>query len=88
MNPVLYSPGPDKQRSSAPGTEDRVVPVLVGCFVAAEHDVFGVGVVLERVGGHVFAEAGGFVAAVGHFGDDRDVVVDPDAAGLDFGAGA
>src|SRR5680860_1526175 len=45
-----------------------------------DHHVLDLGVVLERVHREVLAVAGLLVAAVGHLGDERDVVVDPDAA--------
>ena len=41
----------------------------------------------KRVRAHVLAEADGLVAAVRHLADDRDVVVDPDAAGPDLAGG-
>ena len=48
-----------------------------------QHHVLDVGVLVEGVRGHVLAETRGLVAAVRHLADDRDVVVDPDATGLD-----
>ena len=51
--------------------------------VELRHHVLDLGVVLERVGRHVLAVAGLLVAAVGHLGDERDVVVDPDRAELE-----
>ena len=47
-----------------------------------DHHVLELGVVLDRVDRHVLAVAGLLEAAVGHLGDDRDVVVDPDRAEL------
>ena len=52
------------------------------------HDVLDVGVLVEGVGRHVLAEAAVPVTAVRHLADDRDVVVDPHAAGPDLAGGA
>src|SRR3954451_6007888 len=45
-----------------------------------QHHMLDPRVVLEPVHRQVLAVAGFLEAAVGHLGDDRDVVVDPDAA--------
>src|SRR6185295_3248524 len=48
-----------------------------------DHHMLNLGVVLERVDGKILAVAGLLEAAVRHLGDERDVVVDPDAAELE-----
>ena len=56
--------------------------------VMSDMTCFDVGALVERIRRHVFAGSGGFVAAVGHLADDRDVVIDPYAARLDLTGGA
>src|SRR4051812_37801141 len=51
-------------------------------------EVPDVGVFVEGASRDVLAEAGRLAAAMGHLADDRDVVVDPDAARVDLAARA
>src|SRR5882757_2561633 len=64
--------------------ENRSVPILVAGTGDIAHHVLDGEVLLERVVAHVLAESGCPEAAVRHLADDRDVVVDPDTAGLDL----
>src|SRR5882757_5363117 len=64
--------------------EYRSVPILVGDAGDIAHHVLDGEVLLERIVAHVLAEAGRTQAAVRHLADDRDVVIDPHAAGLDL----
>src|SRR6476660_1335771 len=65
-------------------------PKMVSCQplwalpVMSDMTCLDVGVLIERGRRHVLAGSGGFVAAVGHPADDRDVVVDPYADRLDL----
>src|SRR3954469_13492099 len=60
------------------------VPILFGLGGDVAHHVFDGEVLLERVVAHVLAETRCADAAVRHLADDRDVVVDPHASGVDL----
>src|SRR5262245_6915798 len=64
--------------------ENRSVPILVGDAGAIAHHMLDGEVFLERVVAHVLAETGCTETAVRHLADDRDVIVDPHAAGVDL----
>src|SRR5262245_47720330 len=65
-------------------TEDDPVPVLLGGAGDVTHHVLDREVLLEGVVRHVLAESRCADAAVRHLADDRDVVVDPHATGVDL----
>src|SRR5436190_5294131 len=76
--PLIRAP-PRGSGLSLPYGKERPDPV-VAALPERRHHVLDVRVLLDGVHREVLAVAGLAVAAVGHLGGDRDVVVDPNAA--------
>src|SRR5436309_2988514 len=78
--PPKSTSGPKTYVRSCCGAASGCARAATAALAQARHHVLDDGVVLERVDAEILAIAGLLEAAMGHLGDERDVVVDPHAA--------